>query len=121
MVQQTTKTATSKTLVFSQGADPRGLDPAYVDDGESAKVMCNIYEGLVKYKDGSTDIAPSLATDWKISDDGKEYTFNLRKDVKFQDGTPFNADAVVFNVERQIASKGYRGYAICIIYLWTSS
>jgi len=100
-----TKTATPKTIIFSQGADPRGLDPAFVDDGESAKVMCNIYEGLVKYKDGSTDIEPSLATDWKISTDGKEYTFNLRKNVKFQDGTPFNADAVVFNVERQIPPK----------------
>jgi len=100
-----TKTATPKTLVFSQGADPRGLDPAYVDDGESAKVMCNVYEGLIKYKDSSTEIEPSLATDWKISEDGKEYTFNLRKNVKFQDGTPFNADAVVFNVERQIPPK----------------
>lgn len=101
----TSKTATPKTLIFSQGADPRGLDPAFVDDGESAKVMCNIYEGLVKYKDGSTDILPSLATDWVISPDGKEYTFNLRKNVKFQDGTPFNADAVVLNVERQIPPK----------------
>ena len=78
---------------------------AFVDDGQSAKVMCNIYEWLVKYKDCSTDIAPSLATDWTISPDGKEYTFNLRKDVKFQDGTPFNADAVVFNVQRQIPPK----------------
>lgn len=101
----TQKSSGPKTLVFSQSADPRGLDPAYVDDGESAKVMCNIYEGLVKYKNGSTEIEPCLATDWKISDDGLQYTFNLRKDVKFQDGTPFNADAVVFNVQRQLPPK----------------
>jgi peptide/nickel transport system substrate-binding protein len=95
------KSAATKTLIFSQGADPRGLDPAYVDDGESAKVMCNVYEGLLAYKPGSTEIMPSLATDWKISPDGKEYTFNLRKNVKFQDGTPFNADSVLFTVKRQ--------------------
>lgn len=96
------KTTGPKTLIYAQGADPRGLDPAYVDDGESAKVMCNIFEGLVKYKADSTDIEPCLATDWKISSDGKEYTFNLRKNVKFQDGTPFNADAVKFSIERQL-------------------
>ena len=100
-----TTTEKPKTLVYSQGADPRGLDPAYVDDGESAKVIVNVYEGLLKYKEGSTDIQASLATDWKVSDDGKEYTFNLRKNVKFQDGTPFNADAVVFSVERQLPPK----------------
>lgn len=101
----TTAGSTNKTLVFAQGADPRGLDPAYVDDGESAKVMVNIYEGLVKYKTGSTEVEPCLATSWKVSDDGKEYTFKLRKNVKFQDGTPFNADAVVFSVSRQLPPK----------------
>lgn len=101
----TAKSAASKTLVYSQASDPRGLDPAYVDDGESAKVMVNVYEGLLKYKDGSTEVAPSLATSWTISKDGRIYTFNLRKNVKFQDGTPFNADAVVFSVGRQLPPK----------------
>lgn len=96
---------TSKTLVFAQSADPRGLDPAYVDDGESAKVMCNVYEGLIAYKEDSTEIQPCLAEKWDISSDGKVYTFNLRKNVKFHDGTPFNADAVVYNIERQLPPK----------------
>jgi len=100
-----TKPAAAKTLIFAQGADPRGLDPAFVDDGESAKVMCNIYEGLLMYKGDTTEVAPCLATEWKISDDGKVYTFTLRKGVKFQDGTDFNADAVVFSVERQLPPK----------------
>lgn len=51
----------SKTLVFAQSSDPRGLDPAYADDGESAKVMCNVYEGLIAYKEDSTEIQPCLA------------------------------------------------------------
>lgn len=95
----------NKTLVFSQGSDPRGLDPAYVDDGESAKVIVNVYEGLLKYKEDSTEVEPCLAKSWKISDDGKIYTFDLRDDVKFHDGTAFNADAVVYNIERQLPPK----------------
>jgi peptide/nickel transport system substrate-binding protein len=96
------KKAASFVLTYAQGADPRGLDPAYVDDGESAKVMVNVYEGLVKYKADSTEIEPCLATEWKVSDDGKEYTFKLRQGVKFHDGTPFNADAVKFSIDRQL-------------------
>ncbi len=95
----------TKTITYSQGADPRGLDPAYVDDGESAKIICNVYEGLVKYKADSTEIEACLATDWKISDDGKTYDFKLREGVKFQDGTPFNADAVKYSIERQLPPK----------------
>ena len=91
-----------KTFIFAQSADPRGLDPAFVDDGESAKVMCNVYEGLVKYGDNNTNIEPSLAESWEINDAGTEYTFKLREGVKFHDGTDFNADAVVKSVEKQL-------------------
>lgn len=97
--------AAGKTFIFAQGADPRGLDPAFVDDGESAKVMCNIYEGLVAYGDDNTEIKPCLAESWDVSQDGKEYTFHLKKGVKFHDGTDFNADAVVKSVERQLPPK----------------
>lgn len=70
--------AGGKTLVFGQGSDPRGLDPALVDDGESANIMVNIFDNLVQYKPGSTDIEPALATEWTSSPDGKEWTFKLR-------------------------------------------
>jgi len=92
----------NKVLVFAQGSDPRGLDPAYVDDGESYKIMTQIFEGLVRYKPGSTEIQPLLATEWSVSPDALEWTFKLRKDVKFHDGTPFNAAAVKFSFERQL-------------------
>jgi peptide/nickel transport system substrate-binding protein len=93
----------ANVLVFAQGADPRGLDPAFVDDGESMKVMNQVYEGLVRYKAGnSTEIQPSLATEWTVSPDGKEITFKLRQGVKFHDGTPFNAQAVKINFDRQL-------------------
>ena len=90
------------TITFAQSADPRGLDPAFVDDGESAKIMCNIYEGLLKYKPDSTATEPCLATTWDISTDQTKYTFHLRTGVKFQDGTDFNADAVKKSIDRQL-------------------
>jgi len=93
------------TLIFAQGAEPRGLDPALVDDGESSKVIVNIYEGLLKYAKDSTKLEPCLAESWDVSPDGLTYTFHLRKGVKFQDGTDFNAAAVKVNIERQMAGK----------------
>lgn len=94
--------ALKDTFTYAQGADPRGLDPAYVDDGESAKVMCNIYEGLLKYNKNSTEVEPCLAKSYEISDDGMTYTFHLRTGVKFHDGTDFNADAVKATIDRML-------------------
>lgn len=93
------------TLIFAQGAEPRGLDPALVDDGESSKVIVNIYEGLLQFEEDSTTVAPCLAKDWEISEDGLTYTFHLEEGVKFHDGTDFNAEAVKFNIERQTIHK----------------
>lgn len=94
-----------KVLTYGQGADPRGLDPALVDDNESAKVTNQIYEALLEYEEKSTDVKPGLAESYEISDDGLTYTFKLRKNVKFHDGTDFNADAVKFNIDRQTVNK----------------
>ncbi|MEI7814584.1 MAG: ABC transporter substrate-binding protein [Coriobacteriia bacterium] len=112
--QKTTSTSSSTTstadtandtFTYAQGADPRGLDPALVDDGESSKIIANIYEGLLKYAPDSTKVEPSLAETWTISPDGLSYTFKLKQGVKFQDGTDFNAEAVKFNIDRQIPPK----------------
>ena len=100
-----TKSTANDTFTFAQGADPRGLDPARVDDLESGKVIVNIYEGLTKYAPDSTKVEPSLAESWTVSPDGLSYTFKLRQGVKFHDGTDFNADAVKFNIDRQLPPK----------------
>jgi len=88
----------SDTLVFAISLDVDHLDPGYTVVNQ---VVDNIFEGLVKYKPGTTSIEPCLATSWEISADGKEITFHLRKGVKFHDGTDFNADAVIFSFARQ--------------------
>lgn len=86
-------------LVFAQGTDAETLDPHSITSSPNAIPIMAIYDTLVKY-DNDLNIVPSLATDWTVSEDGLTMTFHLRKNVKFQDGTPFNADAVVFNIER---------------------
>lgn len=90
-----------QVLIFGSSGDAVRLDPADVTDGESIQRMDNIFEGLVEYKTGSTEIKPALATSWEMSADGIEIVFNLRRGVKFHDGTDFNADAVVFSFARQ--------------------
>jgi ABC-type transport system substrate-binding protein len=90
------------TLIFGRGGDSVGLDPAYETDGNSFMICDNVLEALVEYKDESTALEPGLAESWTIAPDGKTYTFKLRKGVTFHDGTPFNADAVVFSLGRQM-------------------
>lgn len=90
------------TLVYARSLDSSTLDPAAAQDEESIKVISNIFEGLVRFKPGTTEIEPCLAEAWSISPDGREWTFYLRKNVKFHDGTPFNSEAVRFSIERQM-------------------
>src|SRR5271169_335229 len=90
------------TLTFARGADSQKLDPADVDDGESIKVLVNISQGLVRFKHGTTEPEPCLATSWTISPDGLTYTFQLRQGVRFHDGTPLDASAAAFSFLRQM-------------------
>src|SRR5665213_3168044 len=95
------KNANSKVLVFARPGDSVGLDLAGQDDGESINIGINFLETLTAFKQGTAEIEPRLAERWEISPDGKTYTFYLRHNVKFHDGTPFNADAVLFSFGRQ--------------------
>ncbi|MTJ05192.1 MAG: ABC transporter substrate-binding protein [Sediminimonas qiaohouensis] len=89
-------------LIVGQIAEPKSLDPAAVTAVNDFRILVNVYEGLTRYKDGTLQPEPALATDWEISEDGTVYTFNLREGVTFHDGTPFNADAVKFNFDRML-------------------
>ncbi len=87
------------TLVMGRGSDSDGFDPPGESSGESIKILDNLYNGLVKALP-SGEVGPDLAASWTISPDGLVYTFTLRKDVKFHDGTDFNAEAVKFSFDR---------------------
>ncbi|MBI4639052.1 MAG: ABC transporter substrate-binding protein [Candidatus Tectomicrobia bacterium] len=87
-------------FIFGAQGEPACLDPPVIKDGISARITNQIFEGLVKYEGSTINIIPSLAEKWDVSRDGKTWTFFLRKRVTFHDGTPFNADAVVWNFNR---------------------
>src|SRR5881396_2301034 len=89
------------TLVVGLVAEPVALDPPQVTDLNSNRVGRRIVETLVTFPDEKTEVVPGLAESWTISKDGLQYTFKLRKGVTFHDGTPLNADAVKFSLERQ--------------------
>jgi len=88
------------TLIIARSGDSVGLDVVDETDGESFYVGSQIYDSLLKFEPGTTKVIPGLAERWEVSEDGLEWTFYLRKGVKFHDGTDFNADAVLFNFDR---------------------
>ncbi|GAA0831824.1 ABC transporter substrate-binding protein [Bifidobacterium pullorum subsp. gallinarum] len=92
--------STQDTLIVGRGGDSSSLDPSIVTDGESLKITHQVFDSLLEYKEGTTEVQGSLAESWTVSEDGLKYTFKLRQGVKFHDGTDFNADAVVFNFTR---------------------
>ncbi|GAA5512107.1 heme-binding protein A [Deinococcus carri] len=106
----TLPTAGAATLVFGNNGDPVSLEPGNITDGISIAVQRQIYDTLVDFKDGTTEPVPGLATAWKANANATQWTFTLRKNVKFHDGTPFNADAVIFNVNRWWDPKNAYGY-----------
>ncbi|MFZ2102162.1 MAG: ABC transporter substrate-binding protein, partial [Oricola sp.] len=89
-------------LVVGQIAEPKSLDPHAVTAVNDFRILMNVYDGLVRYKDGTLEVEPALAENWAISDDGTVYTFKLREGVTFHDGSPLNAEAVKFNFDRML-------------------
>lgn len=87
-----------KKLIIGRGNDSIGLDPAVLSDTESFQVCANIYDTLVEVENGK--FTPSLAQSWEVSEDGLVWTFDIRKNVKFQDGTVCDAKAIEFNFKR---------------------
>ncbi|AJD40153.1 MULTISPECIES: ABC transporter substrate-binding protein [Rhizobium] len=101
--------AWSKTLVYCSEGSPEGFDPGLYTAGTTFDATSRtVYNRLVEFKHGSTEIEPGLAESWTVSDDGTVYTFKLRSGVKFQTTEFFtptrdlNADDVIFSFERQL-------------------
>jgi peptide/nickel transport system substrate-binding protein len=89
-------------LVVGQIAEPKSLDPSTVTAVNDFRILMNLYDGLVRYKDGTLEVEPALAESWTISDDGLTYSFTLRDGVAFHDGSPLNAEAVKFTFDRML-------------------
>ncbi|MDD2880629.1 MAG: ABC transporter substrate-binding protein [Rhodoferax sp.] len=99
--------AGAKTLVYCSEGSPENFYPGINTTGTSFDAGVQIYDTPVQFERGGTKVLPALASSWDISKDGKEYTFHLRKGVKFHSNknfTPtrdFNADDFIFSIERQ--------------------
>lgn len=89
-----------KIFTFGEYGNAVALDPAIVTDGISFRVTVQGCEPLLFFDGQSTNPIPGLAQSWTVSDDGLTWTFNLVENATFHDGTPFNAEAVVYNFER---------------------
>jgi peptide/nickel transport system substrate-binding protein len=82
-------------------ADPPNLDPHQSTAAVDRQVFQSLFDKLVDINQ-DLQIVPMLATSWTITNDGKTYTYKLRPNVVFHDGTPFNAEAVKYNFERML-------------------
>ncbi|MDB4895747.1 MAG: Peptide/nickel transport system substrate-binding protein [Firmicutes bacterium] len=99
--QQPSKPQGDQNLVIGVEFEHSGNDPAITYDN-STRLIVAMYENLVTLKKETTEIIPQLAEKWNVSEDGKVYTFNLRKGVKFHDGTDLTAEAVKLSLERMV-------------------
>lgn len=92
--------STSGTLIYGRGKDAVTLDPARIEDGESAKVTVNLFDTLVRFARDSVAIEPGLAESWTVSEDRLTYVFQLRDGVRFHDGDPLDAEAAAYSLRR---------------------
>ena len=93
-------------MVIGLLAEPITMDPPQVTDLNSTRVIKRMFEGLTAQELGTYKIVPGLARSWDISKDGLTYTFQLRPNVQFHDGTPLTAEAVKFCFDRQMDDQG---------------
>lgn len=100
-------TSEEDTLIIGIESEADVLDPHAGNGWVTMRINHQMYETLVaqdltKSSEAAPipELIPGLAESWEVSEDGKTYTFALREQVQFHDGTPFNADAVQFNIKR---------------------
>ena len=120
-------TATAKTLVYCSEGSPENFYPGINTTGTSFDANSQIYSRLVDFEAGGTKVVPGLAERWSVSPDGKEYTFFLRKGVKWHSNKNFkptrdmNADDVLFSVNRLMDPKSpWRAVAKNGFIAWAS-
>lgn len=92
-----------RSVVISITLEPDSLDPTTSPTSAIGEIVhYNVFEGLVKIQENGT-VAPLLAQSWQVDEQGKRYTFALRRGVIFHDGSVFDARAVRFTLERALA------------------
>lgn len=88
------------TFIFGVHGTPVTLDPVFTSEGETFRVTRQVFDTLLDHESGGNEIGPGLAEDYDVSEDGLEWTFELREDVVFHDGYELDAEAVCANYDR---------------------
>jgi peptide/nickel transport system substrate-binding protein len=94
-----------QAVIYLRLADSLTLDPGRFEDFYSQEVIANVFEGLVRLKPGTMSVEPCLAESWELHDKGRRWRFQLRRGVKFHDGSEFNAAAVVYSFQKRLAGR----------------
>ncbi len=100
-----------KPLVYCADASPEGFDPALWDSSSTSNVTTQLFQGLIGYRRGTSEMVPELATAWTMSPDARSFSFTLRPGVQFHSTPqftptrPMNADDVLFTFTRLIDPK----------------
>jgi peptide/nickel transport system substrate-binding protein len=94
-----------KFVIYLRPTDALNLDPWQADDLYSSEIAANVFEGLVRFKKNSTSIEPCLATAWSVQNNGRHWQFTLRRGVKFHDGTPFDAQSVLYSFQSRLRKQ----------------
>ncbi|MGF6376654.1 peptide/nickel transport system substrate-binding protein [Clostridiales Family XIII bacterium PM5-7] len=92
------------SLTIGIDSDAVALDPLRVNDTLTMSILTNVYEPLVRMNNDS-EIVPALATEWKVSDDGLDYTFTIRTDATFHNGDPITVEDVKYSLEAAVESS----------------
>lgn len=103
------------TLTYGLTLAPTGIDPHINASAELGIPLDSVYDTLVVRDPESGEVLPSLAEHWEISPDGRTYTFSLRHDVRFHDGTAFEADDVVANLDYVVHPDHHSQKAIFLL------
>jgi len=106
-----TASASAETLTLAVGLDNGSFDPAIIENGPRAQYWAAVYDTLLLMQPDGT-ITGNLAESYAYNEDNTVLTLKLRQDVKFTDGTPFNADAVKANVEHLRSGTGQNSFMV---------
>ena len=115
-VESTNSGSNGGRVTIGTTLKPRTLDPADTYELAALNLIYNMSDRLYNYDLGTTDLKPQLATEMpQVSEDGLTYTIPLRQGVTFHDGTPFNAEAMVFSLERFMKNGGKPAFLLADI------
>lgn len=109
--------AEKKVVVANIASEPRTIDPAINNSADGSTVIFNIFEGLARINLDNDKPEAGIAKSWDVSEDGKKYTFHLRDNLKWSDGSELNAEDVKYGIMRVInpetaSSYAYHAYSI---------